>query len=139
MFKLGFFFFFFLTWSWTCTTLIGIVILWLIGNLTLQLKLTFFINNGIFILFPCCYVLALKIMSRWFWFWGYFVYAFVWIPFEPRNVLFLYLNCRFIYTFLGLGVALCVITCSGHVAAETANGCCLYLVSFCLSKIKIKR
>ncbi|KAK4255494.1 hypothetical protein QN277_008492 [Acacia crassicarpa] len=33
----------------------------------------------------------------------------------------------FIYTFLGLGVAFCVITCSGHVAAETANGCCLYL------------
>lgn len=37
---------------------------------------------------------------------------------------------RFIYTFLGLGVTFCVITCSGHVAAETANGCCLYLVSF---------
>ncbi|OAY34072.1 tetraspanin-19 [Manihot esculenta] len=33
----------------------------------------------------------------------------------------------FIYTFLGLGVILCVITCIGHVAAETANGCCLYL------------
>ncbi|XP_038704634.1 tetraspanin-19-like [Tripterygium wilfordii] len=33
----------------------------------------------------------------------------------------------FIYTFLGLGVTLCVITCSGHVAAETANGCCLYI------------
>ncbi|EEF44456.1 tetraspanin-19 [Ricinus communis] len=33
----------------------------------------------------------------------------------------------FIYTFLGLGVTLCVITCVGHVAAETANGCCLYL------------
>ncbi|XP_058729538.1 tetraspanin-19-like [Vicia villosa] len=33
----------------------------------------------------------------------------------------------FIYTFLGLGVTFCVITCSGHVAAETANGCCLYL------------
>ncbi|XP_056177474.1 tetraspanin-19 isoform X2 [Syzygium oleosum] len=33
----------------------------------------------------------------------------------------------FIYTFLGLGVTLCVITCSGHVAAETVNGCCLYL------------
>ncbi|KAA8525037.1 hypothetical protein F0562_011469 [Nyssa sinensis] len=32
----------------------------------------------------------------------------------------------FIYTFLGLGVMLCVITCSGHIAAETANGCCLY-------------
>ncbi|KAI4322662.1 hypothetical protein L6164_022334 [Bauhinia variegata] len=33
----------------------------------------------------------------------------------------------FIYTFLGLGVTFCVITCSGHIAAETANGCCLYL------------
>ncbi|XP_038714517.1 tetraspanin-19-like [Tripterygium wilfordii] len=33
----------------------------------------------------------------------------------------------FIYTLLGLGVTLCVITCSGHVAAETANGCCLYI------------
>ncbi|KAK2985502.1 hypothetical protein RJ640_008675 [Escallonia rubra] len=32
----------------------------------------------------------------------------------------------FIYTFLGLGVTLCVVTCSGHIAAETANGCCLY-------------
>ncbi|CAK9177600.1 unnamed protein product [Ilex paraguariensis] len=32
----------------------------------------------------------------------------------------------FIYTFLGLGVTLCVITCSGHIAAETANGCCLF-------------
>ncbi|KAK0588962.1 hypothetical protein LWI29_007759 [Acer saccharum] len=36
----------------------------------------------------------------------------------------------FIYTFLGLGVILCVITCSGHIAAETANGCCLYLYMF---------
>ncbi|XP_057506303.1 tetraspanin-19-like [Actinidia eriantha] len=32
----------------------------------------------------------------------------------------------FMYTFLGLGVTLCVITCSGHIAAETASGCCLY-------------
>ncbi|XP_008806541.2 tetraspanin-19 isoform X2 [Phoenix dactylifera] len=31
----------------------------------------------------------------------------------------------FIYTFLGLGVTFCLITCSGHVAAETANGHCL--------------
>ncbi|KVI04248.1 Tetraspanin/Peripherin [Cynara cardunculus var. scolymus] len=35
----------------------------------------------------------------------------------------------FIYTMLGLGATLCVITCSGHIAAETANGCCLYCVS----------
>ncbi|KAL3848863.1 hypothetical protein ACJIZ3_010745 [Penstemon smallii] len=33
----------------------------------------------------------------------------------------------FVYTILGLGVTLCVITCSGHIAAETANGCCLYI------------
>ncbi|XP_062150513.1 tetraspanin-19 [Alnus glutinosa] len=33
----------------------------------------------------------------------------------------------FMYAFLGLGITLCVITCTGHVAAETANGCCLYL------------
>ncbi|PQQ04492.1 tetraspanin-19 [Prunus yedoensis var. nudiflora] len=32
----------------------------------------------------------------------------------------------FIYTILGLGITLCVITCSGHIAADTANGCCLY-------------
>ncbi|XP_057954552.1 tetraspanin-19 [Malania oleifera] len=32
----------------------------------------------------------------------------------------------FIYTFLGLGITLSVITCSGHIAAETANGICLY-------------
>lgn len=32
----------------------------------------------------------------------------------------------FIYTMLGLGATLCVITISGHIAAETANGCCLY-------------
>jgi len=31
----------------------------------------------------------------------------------------------FIYTFLGMGIFLCFITCSGHVAAETANGHCL--------------
>ncbi|XP_051129163.1 tetraspanin-19-like [Andrographis paniculata] len=33
----------------------------------------------------------------------------------------------FIYTILGVGVIVCVITCSGHIAAETANGCCLYI------------
>ncbi|NP_001145473.1 Tetraspanin-19 [Zea mays] len=30
-----------------------------------------------------------------------------------------------IYTFLGLGIFLCLLTCSGHIAAETANGHCL--------------
>uniref|UniRef100_A0A1J3CJ54 Tetraspanin-19 n=1 Tax=Noccaea caerulescens TaxID=107243 RepID=A0A1J3CJ54_NOCCA len=33
----------------------------------------------------------------------------------------------FIYAFLGLGAFLCVVTCAGHMAAETVNGCCLYL------------
>lgn len=31
----------------------------------------------------------------------------------------------FIYTFLGIGVTLCVITCLGHLAAESAHGYCL--------------
>ncbi|XP_042520189.1 tetraspanin-19-like [Macadamia integrifolia] len=31
----------------------------------------------------------------------------------------------FIYVSLGLGIAVCVITFSGHIAAETANGHCL--------------
>ncbi|KAK1260260.1 Tetraspanin-19 [Acorus gramineus] len=31
----------------------------------------------------------------------------------------------FIYTSLGLGVSFCLITCSGHIAAETSNGHCL--------------
>ncbi|KAL6651782.1 hypothetical protein ACP70R_010707 [Stipagrostis hirtigluma subsp. patula] len=31
----------------------------------------------------------------------------------------------FIYTFLGLGIFLCLLTCTGHIAAETANGHCL--------------
>ncbi|OWM91020.1 hypothetical protein CDL15_Pgr023353 [Punica granatum] len=39
-------------------------------------------------------------------------------------------NPWFIYTFLGLSFSLCVITCFGHIAAETANGCCLYLYMF---------
>ncbi|KAK4792416.1 hypothetical protein SAY86_022851 [Trapa natans] len=36
-------------------------------------------------------------------------------------------NPWFIYTFLGFGITLCVITCCGHIAAETANSCCLYM------------
>eukprot|EP01018_Ginkgo_biloba_P020836 Gb_12923 [translate_table: standard] len=31
----------------------------------------------------------------------------------------------FIYTFLGLGIIVCLITCFGHIAAEITNGCCL--------------
>lgn len=38
--------------------------------------------------------------------------------------------CRFIYTILGFGITLCVVTCCGHIAAETANGFYLYMVSF---------
>lgn len=33
----------------------------------------------------------------------------------------------FIFTFLGVGVIFCLITCSGHIAAETLSGCCLYI------------
>ncbi|CAK9314774.1 unnamed protein product [Citrullus colocynthis] len=33
----------------------------------------------------------------------------------------------FMYSFLGQGILLCVIACLGHIAAETANGCCLHL------------
>ncbi|KAH0651101.1 hypothetical protein MTR67_032607 [Solanum verrucosum] len=33
----------------------------------------------------------------------------------------------FIYATLGLGITLSIVTCSGHIAAETANGCCLYI------------
>ncbi|KAI0488232.1 hypothetical protein KFK09_028059 [Dendrobium nobile] len=31
----------------------------------------------------------------------------------------------FMYTCLGLGVSFCIISCAGHISAETANGCCL--------------
>ncbi|XP_020574562.1 tetraspanin-19-like [Phalaenopsis equestris] len=31
----------------------------------------------------------------------------------------------FVFTFLGLGIFLCVLTCSGHIAAETINSHCL--------------
>ncbi|KAK4745353.1 hypothetical protein SAY87_011665 [Trapa incisa] len=36
----------------------------------------------------------------------------------------------FIYIFLGLGISFCVITFFGHIAAETANGCCIYMYMF---------
>ena len=42
----------------------------------------------------------------------------------------IYGSCRFIYTFFGLGIFLCLLTYSGHIAAETANGHCLSCVSF---------
>ncbi|KAL4190695.1 hypothetical protein AMTRI_Chr07g76970 [Amborella trichopoda] len=31
----------------------------------------------------------------------------------------------FIYSFMGIGILLCLITCIGHIAAEALNGCCL--------------
>nr|XP_043622224.1 tetraspanin-18 [Erigeron canadensis] len=31
----------------------------------------------------------------------------------------------FIYAFMGLGVTLCCVSCTGHIAAESINGCCL--------------
>lgn len=31
----------------------------------------------------------------------------------------------FVYLLLGIGVAICLITFAGHIAAETSNGCCL--------------
>ncbi|EFJ26409.1 hypothetical protein SELMODRAFT_172827 [Selaginella moellendorffii] len=34
-------------------------------------------------------------------------------------------RATFIYAFLGVGAIVLVITCTGHVAAETASGCCL--------------
>lgn len=31
----------------------------------------------------------------------------------------------FIYAFMAVGILLCLVTCIGHIAAETINGCCL--------------
>ncbi|XP_052211055.1 tetraspanin-18-like [Diospyros lotus] len=31
----------------------------------------------------------------------------------------------FIYAFMGLGIVLCCVTCTGYIAAEAINGCCL--------------
>lgn len=31
----------------------------------------------------------------------------------------------FIYSFMGVGILVCCITCIGHIAAEAINGCCL--------------
>lgn len=35
----------------------------------------------------------------------------------------------FIYAFMGVGVMLCCISCTGHIAAESINGCCLCFYS----------
>uniref|UniRef100_A0A804HZP1 Secreted protein n=1 Tax=Musa acuminata subsp. malaccensis TaxID=214687 RepID=A0A804HZP1_MUSAM len=40
-------------------------------------------------------------------------------------------SSSFIYTFLGLRISFCLITCEGHIAAETSNNLCLSCVSFC--------
>ncbi|KAJ8549581.1 hypothetical protein K7X08_033288 [Anisodus acutangulus] len=36
----------------------------------------------------------------------------------------------FIHAFLGVGTALCAITCLGHIAAHSANSCCLSFYIF---------
>lgn len=40
----------------------------------------------------------------------------------------------FIYAFLGAGIVACVVTCAGHIAAETASSCCLcfYTTLLCI-------
>lgn len=38
----------------------------------------------------------------------------------------------FIHAFLGVGTTLCAITCLGHVAANSANSCCLSVYIFIL-------
>ncbi|KAI3801115.1 hypothetical protein L1987_29218 [Smallanthus sonchifolius] len=38
----------------------------------------------------------------------------------------------FIYAFMGLGVMLCCISCTGHIAAEAINGCCLRFLALVL-------
>ncbi|XP_062096681.1 tetraspanin-19-like [Humulus lupulus] len=44
----------------------------------------------------------------------------------------------FIYTFLGAGVTLCLITCLGHLAATVANGCCLSCYMMILSLLLLE-
>lgn len=45
----------------------------------------------------------------------------------------------FIYAFLCLGALLCLVTCAGHIAAETVNSCCLYFyMGFILLLIMIQ-
>ncbi|KAJ4955502.1 hypothetical protein NE237_012285 [Protea cynaroides] len=43
----------------------------------------------------------------------------------------------FIYSFLGIGIILCSITCIGHIAAEAANGCCLGFYTLLTSTLMI--
>lgn len=57
------------------------------------------------------------------WRWSFSLLMIMYLP-------TLYTNCRFIYTFLGIGVSFCLIAGLGHVAADSANGFCLSCVSF---------
>jgi hypothetical protein len=41
----------------------------------------------------------------------------------------------FIYAFLGAGIITCLVTCTGHIAAETSQGFCLSCVSSCSVRI----
>ncbi|GLT75085.1 hypothetical protein SLA2020_468350 [Shorea laevis] len=41
----------------------------------------------------------------------------------------------FIYTFIGTGITLCIITCLGHIAADSANGFCLFCYMVIISVI----
>ncbi|THG06815.1 hypothetical protein TEA_001964 [Camellia sinensis var. sinensis] len=40
--------------------------------------------------------------------------------YDPKSV-----NNRSIHALLGIGIAMCAIACLGHIAADTANACCL--------------
>lgn len=39
-------------------------------------------------------------------------------------------QCRFIYSFMAIGILVCIVTVIGFIAAEAINGCCLCFVSF---------
>ncbi|XP_015574608.1 tetraspanin-19 isoform X2 [Ricinus communis] len=41
----------------------------------------------------------------------------------------------FIYTFLSIGIALCLITCLGHISADSSNGFCLSCYTVIISMI----
>ncbi|KAH7421581.1 hypothetical protein KP509_13G064500 [Ceratopteris richardii] len=43
----------------------------------------------------------------------------------------------FLYTFIGVGVVITLITCSGYIAAATQNGCCLSCYSFFVALVMI--
>eukprot|EP00246_Nothoceros_aenigmaticus_P013445 TRINITY_DN4634_c0_g1_i1.p1 TRINITY_DN4634_c0_g1~~TRINITY_DN4634_c0_g1_i1.p1 ORF type:complete len:337 (+),score=63.40 TRINITY_DN4634_c0_g1_i1:210-1220(+) len=43
----------------------------------------------------------------------------------------------FIYAFLGVGVITCIITITGHIAAEITSACCLSCYTFCLGLLLV--